>query len=280
MESRNARIRRLCGIVAGVWLLGLVLTGPMFAQIATVETCPVPSSVLSPVVGGVEYYYAPELIPTSFVFSPDPAPVVSYSPDPGTLAPTTLGTTSYSFSPTLIDTVYGPMMSYVPVPVNPAPSAGFRSSRNQNVVPPKASTGSTTRPSNSSASGEQRQNYLSPAPERNDQKGRESASDSSDDRKSITPPPPLAGKGRQFGVIEGMVISGTGEPEEEVPIVIRSRGPKVLEKSTTTDSLGRFAVSVTHGDWEVYVKDRDGKQRLAKTISVDKNQIHHLPIYR
>ncbi len=75
--------------------------------------------------------------------------------------------------------------------------------------------------------------------------------------------------------LQGKVISSeTGLPEEGVRISIANRGGAFVDRTATTDALGRYAVTLPDGDWTVNVSMPSGRVYGVSQLTVSNGQIH------
>jgi hypothetical protein len=75
-------------------------------------------------------------------------------------------------------------------------------------------------------------------------------------------------------VLAGKVLSSeSGQPEEGVKVTVSSRAGAFVDRSATTDALGRYAVRLPDGDWTVKVSMPSGRVYSVSQITVSGGQI-------
>lgn len=76
-----------------------------------------------------------------------------------------------------------------------------------------------------------------------------------------------------LNVLEGKVVSSeTGQPEEDVRVVVANRLQTFAERVGVTDAFGRFAVRVPDGDWTVQVTMPSGRVYAVSELVVSNGQ--------
>jgi hypothetical protein len=76
-----------------------------------------------------------------------------------------------------------------------------------------------------------------------------------------------------MSILEGKVVSETGEPEENVRVTVSSRVKAYEDRRGTTDAHGHYAIKLPDGDWTVKVAMPSGRTFDVYRITASGGQI-------